>query len=103
MVKVVSMDAWLAYRKVIRRYCRKEAICFDHFYLVKHFSKAINRLRVEEVIKAHKEHKEVYKRTGWLLLKQPEKLHEVQEISLQTLISIKDTLYKVYILWDEFR
>ena len=51
------MDAWLAYRKVIRRYCRKEAIYFDHFYLVKHFSKAINRLRVKEVNKAQKEHK----------------------------------------------
>ena len=70
-IKVVSMDAWIAYRKVIKKYCTQAVICFDHFHLAQHFSKAIDKLRVHEAKRAGKENKEFYKGTRWLLLKRP--------------------------------
>ena len=102
-VKVVSMDAWLAYRKVIKKYCTHAIICFDHFHLTQHFSKAIDTLRVHEAKKADRENKEFYKGTRWLLLKRPENLKEGQDIALQRLFKINEKLYKAYILRDEFR
>jgi len=102
-VKVVSMDAWLAYRKVIKKYCTHAVICFDHFHLAQHFSKAIDKLRVHEAKRASKENKEFYKGTRWLLLKRPENLNEGQDVALQELFKINEKLYKAYILRDEFR
>lgn len=102
-VKVVSMDAWLAYRKVIKKYCTEAEICFDHFHLAQHFSKAIDKLRVHEAKKAGKENKEFYQGTRWLLLKRPENLKEDQDASLQKLFQVNEKLYKAYILRDEFR
>jgi len=102
-IKVVSMDAWLAYRKVITKYCTQTAICFDHFHLAQHFSKAIDKLRVHETKKASKENKEFYKGARWLLLKRPENLKEGQDTTLQELFNINEKLYKAYILRDEFR
>jgi len=97
------MDAWLAYRKVIKKYCTQAVICFDHFHLAQHFSKAIDKLRVHEAKKAGKENKEFYKGTRWLLLKRPENLKEEQDVALQELFKINEKLYKAYILRDEFR
>lgn len=31
-IKVVTMDAWLAYRKAVRRHCKNALVCFDHFH-----------------------------------------------------------------------
>ncbi len=102
-ITVVTMDAWLAYRKVIKKYCRKAEICFDHFHLAQHFSKAIDKLRVHEAKKAGVEHKGFYKGTRWLLLKRPENLSNDQDDSLKELFHVNEKLYKVYVLRDEFR
>jgi len=102
-VKVVSMDAWLAYRKVIKKYCQHAIISFDHFHLTQHFSKAIDKLRVREATRAGKENKGFYKGTRWLLLKRPENLNEGQDAVLQELFKVNEKLYKAYILRDDFR
>jgi len=102
-VKIVVMDAWLAYRKAIRKYCSRAAICFDHFHLAQHFARVIDKLRVEEAKKVHKEYKDIYKGTRWLLLKRPERLMEAEEATLQKLFAVNERLYKVYVLRDEFR
>ena len=36
-IEVVTMDAWLAYRKAIKKYCKNAIICFDHFHLAQYF------------------------------------------------------------------
>lgn len=102
-IESVTMDAWLAYRKAIKKYCENAIICFDHFHLAQYFSKAIDKLRVNEVRKVDKDEKEIYKGTRWLLLKRPEKLSEDQKGKLDRLLDLNKNLYKAYILRDEFR
>ena len=102
-IESASMDAWLAYRKAIKKYCKNAIICFDHFHLAQHFSKAIDKLRVTEARKVDKEEKEIFKGTRWLLLKRPEKLREDQKGKLDLLFELNKNLYKAYILRDEFR
>ncbi len=102
-VTAVSMDAWQAFRKTVKIYCKEASICFDHFHLAQHFSKAIDRLRVQETKKVSKDERKVYKGTRWLLLKRPENLTEKQETTLDELLKINMKLYTVYLLRDEFR
>jgi len=102
-IKSVTMDAWLAYRKAVKKYCKNAIICFDHFHLAQYFSKAIDKLRVNEARKVDKDEKEIYKGTRWLLLKRPEKLKEDQKGKLDRLLEVNKNLYKAYILRDEFR
>ncbi len=102
-IQAVTMDAWLAYRKAVRNYCVNAVICFDHFHLAQHFSKAIDKLRVNETKKADEKEKHVYKGTRWLLLKRPENLKGDQNSALDTLLEVNKNLYKAYILRDEFR
>jgi len=102
-IKAVTMDAWLAYRKAVKKYCPNAVICFDHFHLAQYFSKAIDKLRINEARKADKDEREIYKGTRWLLLKRPEKLKEDQKGKLDRLLEVNKNLYKAYILRDEFR
>jgi transposase len=102
-ITAVTMDAWLAFRKVVLKHCTEAVICFDHFHLAQHFSKAIDNLRVAEAKKASKDTKEFYKDTKWLLLKRPERLREDQQTKLDQLLEVNKSLYKAYLLRDEFR
>lgn len=102
-IEIVSMDAWLGFRNVVQKYCKNSLICFDHFHLAQHFSKAIDKLRVQETRRATKKDKEIYKGTRWLLLKNPDKLSDKQKESLDTLLKVNQKLLKVYILRDRFR
>jgi transposase len=102
-IESASMDAWLAYRKVIKKYCKKAVICFDHFHLAQYFSRAIDSLRISEAKKADKSKKEIFAGTRWLLLKRPEKLNEDQTGRLNQLLDLNKNLFKAYILRDEFR
>jgi transposase len=102
-IKAMTMDAWLAYRKAVKKYCPNAVICFDHFHLAQYFSKAIDKLRINEARKADKDEREIYKGTRWLLLKRPEKLKEDQKGKLDRLLKVNKNLYKAYILRDEFR
>lgn len=102
-VKTATMDAWLAFRGTTEKFCKNAVICFDHFHLAQHLSKAIDKLRVAEAKKAEKNDREVYKGKRWLLLKRPENLSEDQKKSLDELLKINRKLYIAYILRDEFR
>lgn len=101
-IEIVSMDAWKAFRAVIRKYCTKAAICYDHFHIAQHFSKAIDQLRVQEARRT-KKNKEVYKGTRWVLLKNPENLTGKQRSTLDLLLSVNKKLFTAYVLRDEFR
>lgn len=102
-IKLVCMDAWLGFRTPTEQYCKKAKIAFDHFHLAQHFSRAIDRLRIDEAKNASEEDKSVYKGSRWLLLKRPENLKENQKESLERLLKINQKLFITYILRDEFR
>jgi len=102
-IEVASMDAWRAFRTVVTTYCVNAAICFDHFHLAQHFSKAIDNLRVQEKHRATKKNKEVYEGTRWLLLKNPDNLREEDKPALDRLLALNKNLFTVYILRETFR
>jgi transposase len=97
------MDAWRAFRNAVNKYCKNAIISFDHFHLAQHFSKAIDKLRINETKKAEKENKNAYKGTRWLLLKNPKNLKKKQKESLDNLLDLNQNLYKSYLLREEFR
>ena len=98
-----SMDAWLAFRRAVQENCENAIICFDHFHLAQHFSKAIDKLRIKEARKAGKDEKDIYKGTRWLLLRRPEKLKADQKEMLDNLLDINKSLYTAYLLRNTFR
>lgn len=102
-IEIASMDAWKAFRNVVTKYCRNVSICFDHFHLAQHFSKAIDKLRVQETRLASKKHKDVYHGTRWLLLRNPMNLKEEDKPVLDRLLMLNKKLFTAYILRDRFR
>lgn len=102
-IGIASMDAWQGFRKSVKKYCKNAAICFDHFHLAQHFSKAIDKLRIQEARRAGKKYKEVFHGTRWLLLGNPENLNDKQKESLDALLAINKKLFIAYILRDKFR
>jgi transposase len=103
LIELASMDAWKAFRGVVTRHCKNAEICFDHFHLAQHFSKAIDKLRVQEARKASTKNNEVYHGTRWLLLRNPENLKEEQKPVLERLLSLNKKLFTAYVLRDRFR
>jgi transposase len=102
-IEVASMDAWRAFRTVVTTYCVNASICYDHFHLAQHFSKAIDKLRVQEKRRAAKKNKEVYHGTRWVLLRNPENLREEHKPVLERLLALNKRLFVAYILRDGFR
>jgi transposase len=102
-IEIASMDAWKAFRKVVTTYCKNAAICFDHFHLAQHFSKAIDKIRIQESRKASKKNKEAFKGTRWLLLRNPENLKDKDKSTLDQLLEINKKLFIAYVLRESFR
>ncbi len=102
-IKIVTMDAWRAFKKSTNSYCKNSKISFDHFHIAQYFGKAIDDLRIRETANAEKSDKKLYKGSKWLLLKDGRKLKEKQKSKLDELLDLNKNLYKAYILRDEFR
>lgn len=102
-IEIASMDAWRAFRTVVTKNCVNASICFDHFHLAQHFSKAIDKLRVQEKRNASEKNKEVYHGTRWLLLRNPENLRDEHRPILDRLLALNKKLFTAYILRDDFR
>ena len=102
-IELASMDAWRAFRTVVTTYCKNAEVCYDHFHLAQHFSKAIDKLRISEALKAEESDKEVYKGSRWLLLKNPENLKDEQKPDLEKLLKLNRNISIAYILRDKFR
>lgn len=102
-IQIATMDAWLGFRKVVRKYCKNARIAFDHFHLVQHFSKAIDAVRIQEAKRASKNQKDVYRGTRWLLLKNPENLKDDQKLTLERLLNLNKKLLTMYLLRERFR
>lgn len=102
-ITVATMDAWTAFKTATTEKCKNAKICYDHFHLAQHFSKAIDSIRISEIKRIGKKSSEYLKGSRWLLLKRPENLEESEKESLNNLLKINRRLLKVYILRSEFR
>lgn len=102
-IGIATMDAWLAFKTATQENCQNAKICYDHFHLAQHFSRAIDKIRISEIKRIGKNKSEYLKGSRWLLLKNPINLKETEKESLNNLLKENKRLFKVYLLRSEFR
>lgn len=106
-VKLVSADAaeWIA--TVVSERCPNATLCADAFHMVAWATKALDEVR--------RDHWRHAKKTGapslitrikgcrYPLLKNPENLTDTQRVSLAQVAKVNTTLYRAYLLKEQFR
>ena len=106
-LKAVAMDMSDAYIKAVRKYWPKPVdIVHDHYHVVSNMNDVLDKVRREEQNKLDdKEGKKLFKGSRYLLLRGREKLEEMPEKQshLDSLLSLNETLNKVYLLKEELR
>src|SRR5712691_6159308 len=70
-LQVVCMDMWAAYAKLVREHAPNAQILFDRFHIVKHLNEAVEEVRRSEMRRLSAQEKVPFKRSRWLLLKNP--------------------------------
>lgn len=103
-LEYVCSDMWKPYLKVIALRASKAIHVLDRFHIMSMLSKAIDKVRAEEVRKLKAGgYDPVLKRSRWLLLKRPENLTSKQSISLAALLEYNLKSVKSYLLKEEFQ
>jgi transposase len=102
-LRVVCMDMWAAYAKLVREHARKALILFDRFHIVKHLNEAVEEVRRAEMRRLTKKEKVPFKRSRWLLLKNPWNLSTDQKERLSTLVRWNTPIVRAYYLKEAFQ
>lgn len=103
-LEFVCSDMWKPYLKVIKRKAGNAINILDRFHICQYMSKAIDKVRNEEVRKLKDENREaVLHKTKWMLLKNPENLSKDQGTVLKELLSYNLRTVRSYLLKEEFR
>jgi transposase len=107
LIKLVSADAaeWIA--TVVRERCPNATLCADAFHMVQWATRALDEVRKEIWRNARKigapsliAH---LKGCRYALLKNPDHLSDRQQESLSRVASLNKTLYRGYLLKEQFR
>lgn len=103
-LKFVCSDMWRPYLKVIAQKAGQALHILDRFHIMAHISKAIDKVRAEEVrsLKA-KGLEPVLKDSRWVFLKRPENLTDKQDVKLADLVSYNLRTVRSYLLKEEFQ
>ena len=83
-LRVVCMDMWAPYANLVRQYATNAQILFDRFHIVKHLNEAVEEVRRSEMRRLSLKERAVFKRSRWLLLKNPWNLTGEQKERLST-------------------
>jgi transposase len=103
-LEAVAMDMWPSYIKAVKDAVPHVKIVFDLFHVVSAFNQIIDRVRIQEYQKACDQHKDVYKGTKYLLLKNREKFKsQNQHERLARLLDLNATISTVMILKDDLK
>src|SRR4029434_680695 len=78
-LQVVCMDMWATYAKLVREHAPNAQILFDRFHIVKHLNEAVEEVRRSEMRRLSRKEKVAFKRSRWLLLKNPWNLSNDQK------------------------
>ncbi len=86
-LRYICSDMWKPYLKVIAKKAGHAIHILDRFHIMAHLSKAIDKVRAQEVKELKdKGYDPVLTKSRWLLLKRPENLSEKQETKLADLL-----------------
>jgi transposase len=102
-LRVVCMDMWAAYANLVREYATNAQILFDRFHIVKHLNAAVEEVRRSEMRRLSGKEKVIFKRSRWLLLKNPWNLTGDQKERLSTLVRWNAPIVRAYYLKEAFQ
>lgn len=103
-LKFVCSDMWKPYLRVIAGKAARAVHILDRFHIMSHMSKAIDKVRAEEVKELKAKGKQpVLTASRWCLLKRPENLTESQEIKLKELLGCNLKTVRSYLLKEDFQ
>jgi transposase len=102
-LQVVCMDMWAAYATLVRQHAPNAQILFDRFHIVKHLNEAVEEVRRSEMRRLSAREKVPFKRSRWLLLKNPWNLTADQKDRLSTLVRWNAPIVRAYYLKEAFQ
>jgi len=102
-LRVICMDMWAAYANLVKEYAPQAQILFDRFHIVKHLNEAVEEVRRSEVRRLSQKEKVSFKRSRWLLLKNPWNLSDEQKERLSTLVRWNTQIVRAYYLKEAFQ
>jgi len=102
-LRVVCMDMWAPYAKLVREHASNAEILFDRFHIVKHLHDAVEEVRRSEMRRLSQQEKATFKRSRWLLLKNPWNLTGQQKERLSTLVRWNTPIVRAYYLKEAFQ
>ena len=102
-LRVVCMDMWAAYANLVRELAKNAQILFDRFHMVKHLTAAVEEVRRSEMRRLSGKERVVFKRSRWLLLKNPWNLTGNQKDRLSTMVRWNTPIVRAYYLKEAFQ
>ncbi len=102
-LRVVCMDMWAAYANLVREHAPNAQILFDRFHIVQHLNEAVEEVRRSEMRRLSLKERVVFKRSRWLLLKNPWNLNPDQKERLSTLVRWNAPIVRAYYLKESFQ
>jgi transposase len=102
-LRVVCMDMWAAYAKLVREHAVHAQILFDRFHIVKHLNEAVDAARRELWRQLTTKERVGFRGTRWLLLKNPWNLNSGQKERLSTLVRWNSPLVRAWYLKESFQ
>jgi len=102
-LRVVCMDMWAPYAALVREHATNAQILFDRFHIVKHLHEAVEEVRRSEMRRLSLKEKVVFKRSRWLLLKNPWNLTGDQKERLSTMVRWNTPIVRAYYLKESFQ
>ena len=103
-LRYICSDIWKPYLKVIAEKAGNAIHILDRFHIMAHMSKAIDKIRAEEVKQLERQGRTpVLTKSRWLLLKRPENLTDKQGTKLQELLRHNLKAVRSYLLKEEFQ
>ena len=102
-LRVICMDMWAAYANLVKEHAPQAQILFDRFHIVKHLHEAVEEVRRSEMRRLSQKQKVPFKRSRWLLLKNPWNLSNDQKQRLSTLVQWNLPIVRAYYLKEAFQ
>ena len=102
-IQVVLMDMWAPYAKAVSENAPRAQVLFDRFHLVQHLNRAVDEVRRAQLRRLSRKEKVKFKRTRYLLLKNPWNLTPDQNERLSTLVSWNTPITRAYYLKESLQ
>ena len=102
-IQVVCLDMWRPYLKAVRDHAPNAQVLFDRFHLVQHLNRAVDEVRRSEMRRLSGTEKASFKKTRFLLLKNPWNLRTDEKERLSTLVRWNTPIVRAYYLKEAFQ